>query len=94
MLGPTTAARADCQCVAGGKRFVVGEVACISLPSGDQLARCSMVLNNSSWTKLQDSCPVGFDDTQQSQIVASVDHHAPHDGHAHHKHGTKIAIVD
>ena len=56
----TAPARADCQCVAAGKKYQVGEVACLSLPEGNRLARCGMVLNNSSWTKLQDSCPVAF----------------------------------
>lgn len=56
-------AKADCQCVAAGKRYQLGEVACLSLPEGDRLARCSLVLNNSSWTKLQDSCLVGSNAT-------------------------------
>ena len=54
----TTAAFADCQCMANGRTFHHGEIACLRLPSGSQLARCGMVLNNSSWIKLQDGCPV------------------------------------
>ncbi|WP_127523585.1 hypothetical protein [Mesorhizobium sp. Z1-4] len=57
-------ARADCQCVAAGKKYGVGEVACLRLPGGDRLARCSMVLNNSSWTPLQQSCPFAMADTE------------------------------
>jgi hypothetical protein len=63
VLGQAVPAQADCQCVAAGKRYHLGEIACISLPEGDRLARCSMVLNNSSWMKLHDSCPVGFDES-------------------------------
>jgi hypothetical protein len=53
----TTAALADCRCMANGRTFHHGEIACLRLPSGPQLARCGMVLNNSSWIKLQDGCP-------------------------------------
>ncbi|WP_274629238.1 hypothetical protein [Arvimicrobium flavum] len=52
-----TPAAADCKCRANGKLFHHGEVACLSLPTGQQLARCDMVLNNSSWQKVQDGCP-------------------------------------
>ncbi|MGO4831851.1 hypothetical protein AB4144_06070 [Rhizobiaceae sp. 2RAB30] len=48
---------ADCQCFANGRRYHHGEIACLKLPNGDQLARCDMVLNNSSWKKIQDGCP-------------------------------------
>jgi hypothetical protein len=54
----TTQAFADCQCVANGRIFHHGEIACLHLPAGPQLAQCGMVLNNSSWIKLQDGCPV------------------------------------
>jgi hypothetical protein len=56
-------AQADCQCVAAGKKYQIGEVACLSLPEGERLARCSMVLNNSSWTKVEDACPRAFNET-------------------------------
>lgn len=52
-----TAAFADCQCLANGRKYHHGEVACLMLPNGDQLARCDMVLNNSSWKKIRDGCP-------------------------------------
>jgi len=54
----TTAAVADCKCIANGRIFHHGEIACLHLPSGPRLAQCGMVLNNSSWIKLQDGCPV------------------------------------
>jgi len=54
----TPAAMADCQCMANGRVFHHGEIACLRLPSGPQLAQCGMVLNNSSWIKLQDGCPL------------------------------------
>jgi hypothetical protein len=53
-----SAAMADCKCMANGRVFHHGEIACLRLPSGPQLAQCGMVLNNSSWIKLQDGCPL------------------------------------
>jgi hypothetical protein len=51
-------AMADCKCMANGRVFHHGEIACLRLPSGPQLAQGGMVLNNSSWIKLQDGCPL------------------------------------
>ncbi len=48
----------NCTCRANGVDVLEGDVACLHLPSGDQLARCERVLNNTSWKKLQDGCPV------------------------------------
>jgi hypothetical protein len=53
----TNAARADCQCRANGRIFHHGEITCLRMPNGPQLARCGMAQNNSSWIKLQDGCP-------------------------------------
>jgi len=52
-----TVALADCQCLANGKVYHHGELACLKLPNGNQLARCDMVLNNSAWKKVSDGCP-------------------------------------
>jgi hypothetical protein len=58
MLAASPAATfADCQCLANGRRYQHGEIACLTLPSGSHLAQCDMVLNNSSWKKIQDGCP-------------------------------------
>ncbi|MER8520739.1 hypothetical protein NKI56_26180 [Mesorhizobium sp. M0622] len=52
-----TPARAECQCLANGRTFHHGEFACLQLPSGPELAQCDMVLNISSWKKIQSGCP-------------------------------------
>ncbi|MER9563003.1 hypothetical protein [Mesorhizobium sp. M0571] len=52
-----TPARAECQCLANGHIFHHGEIACLQLPSGPELAQCDMVLNISPWKKIQDGCP-------------------------------------
>jgi hypothetical protein len=67
----TTAAAADCKCIANGRVFHHGEIACLRLPSGPQLAQCGMVLNNSSWIKLQDGCPVAAIAPQPSSLWPS-----------------------
>ncbi|TIQ32234.1 MAG: hypothetical protein E5X48_25995 [Mesorhizobium sp.] len=44
-------------CLANGKSFKVGETACLTVAGESHLARCDMVLNNTSWTKVKDECP-------------------------------------
>ncbi|TPI30235.1 hypothetical protein FJW07_29530 [Mesorhizobium sp. B3-1-9] len=44
-------------CLANGKSFNVGETACLMLAGESYLARCDMVLNNTSWTRIKDECP-------------------------------------
>ena len=63
------AAIADCQCLANGRKYHHGEIACLKLPTGDQLARCDMVLNNSAWKKVADGCPqAGAQSSKESPI--------------------------
>ena len=45
------------ECLANGKSFQVGQVACLTIAGESHLARCEMVLNNTSWTKIHDDCP-------------------------------------
>ncbi len=54
---PVTAA-ADCQCRSNGEYFVLGEHTCIKTNEGYRLARCDMVLNNTSWVVVGYSCPM------------------------------------
>lgn len=50
-------AEAVCSCVANGQTYQLGEIACFTLPNGQKRARCDRVLNNTSWTFLDDECP-------------------------------------
>ncbi len=52
-----TPAFADPECLANGKSFQIGQVACLTLSGRSHLARCDMVLNNTSWAKIRDDCP-------------------------------------
>ncbi|TGV77849.1 hypothetical protein EN801_036415, partial [Mesorhizobium sp. M00.F.Ca.ET.158.01.1.1] len=45
------------ECLANGKSYPVGQVACLTVADQSHLARCDMVLNNTSWTKVCDGCP-------------------------------------
>ena len=45
-------------CAANGTRYEMGAVVCIRSPAGSWLGRCGKVLNNSSWTKLGEGCPL------------------------------------
>ena len=55
--GSASLADADCTCRGPGVVAHHGETVCLHTPMGPRLARCEMVLNNSSWTFLPDPCP-------------------------------------
>lgn len=49
----------NCYCKnTDGKQHAVGEVACMTVGGRSYLAQCEMNLNVTSWSKLQDGCPV------------------------------------
>jgi len=47
------------QCRANGQIFPAGGFACLTISGRRHLARCDAVLNNSSWTAVQEDCPGG-----------------------------------
>ncbi|MER9073648.1 hypothetical protein NKH80_12615 [Mesorhizobium sp. M0904] len=56
-MAVATPAFADAECLANGKSFQIGRVACLTLAGQSYLARCEMELNNTSRTKQRDGCP-------------------------------------
>ena len=56
-MAAPAAAFADQQCLANGKSYKVGQVACLTVSDQSHMARCDLVLNNTSWTKIGDTCP-------------------------------------
>lgn len=46
-----------CTCRAQGRDFELGERACLRTPNGMRMARCTMVLNNTSWEFSDELCP-------------------------------------
>lgn len=62
----------DCYCKSrDGKQHAIGEVACMTVDGKSYLAQCEMNLNVTSWSKLQEGCPV----TQRSPWQQSAWHH-------------------
>ena len=57
-LSPALADAHNCKCRNRGVVFELGETSCLRVDGGSYLARCEMKLNVSSWTKIQDGCPV------------------------------------
>ncbi len=53
---PTAAGENGCTCKYIGGDVKQGDTACISTAKGKSLARCEMVLNNTSWTVLNQPC--------------------------------------
>lgn len=88
LLGGQTVAAADCECRANGRLYRHGELACLRLPTGDQLARCDMVLNNSAWKKVRDGCPEASAGDAGSPIGDGMDAATPPagSGEAHSPH--------
>lgn len=56
---PSAIAGQDCECLGNGKRIKEGGVVCLQIGSSQRyLARCEKNLNNTSWKKISDGCPV------------------------------------
>ena len=61
-----------CQCRANGGNYDLNTVVCIRNGSLSFLARCEMVLNNTAWKKLADSCPYSSNDTKPGTVVVAL----------------------
>ena len=57
-LVPTLADAHNCKCRNRGTYFELGETSCLRVDGKSYLARCEMRLNVSSWTKIEDGCPL------------------------------------
>jgi hypothetical protein len=55
---PAAAGEHGCSCKYAGGDVMLGETACIKTSNGKSLARCEMVLNNTSWKLLDQPCEV------------------------------------
>jgi hypothetical protein len=65
-------ANADCTCRGPGVIAHHGQTVCLKTPSGPRLARCEMVLNNSSWTFLAEACPQALRGGQNELTATST----------------------
>lgn len=73
----TGAAAADggipCLCRYEGAYYAQGDCVCMRSSSGERLACCARVLNNSSWNFVTDGCDVSQNETLPPQLGASPD---------------------
>jgi hypothetical protein len=69
VLIPVIADAHNCKCRNRGVMFELGETSCLRVDGGTYLARCEMKLNVSSWTRIQDGCPVTSRSLPQSTSV-------------------------
>ena len=59
LAAPPAFAGQECECFGNGKRVKEGSVVCLQIGSSQRyLARCERNLNNTSWKKITDGCPV------------------------------------
>ena len=59
LSAPAALAGQECECLGNGKRIKEGGVICLQIGSSQRyLARCERNLNNTSWKKISDGCPV------------------------------------
>ncbi|MGP4674321.1 hypothetical protein ACSV5N_20405 [Agrobacterium salinitolerans] len=65
-LIPTLTDAHNCKCRNRGAMFELGQTSCLKVDGSSYLARCEMKLNVSSWTKIEDGCPV----TQRVQSMS------------------------
>ncbi len=77
LAAAASAAEITCKCRSNGEFFVLGEHTCIKTSEGFRLARCDMVLNNTSWVVVGNSCPLsalppGSD--PEGRLLASLQH--------------------
>lgn len=55
----TSYAEKECTCRFKEMSVPEGITVCLNLPTGNVLATCSRVLNNTSWKFLEQECPLG-----------------------------------
>lgn len=58
VLIPISADAHNCKCRNRGVMFELGQTSCLKVDGSSYLARCEMKLNVSSWTRIQEGCPV------------------------------------
>ncbi|MHB0954411.1 MAG: hypothetical protein ACYC10_21160 [Allorhizobium sp.] len=61
----------DCTCRnRDGKKYELGRVICLDVDGRRYLARCEMNLNVTTWTKLQEGCPISGGNASGSSLIA------------------------
>ena len=65
-----TADAHNCRCRNRGVMFDLGQTSCLHVDGRNYMARCEMKLNVSSWTKVEDGCPISRID--QSSVSTAL----------------------
>jgi len=72
-LASSAFAGQDCECLGNGKRVKEGSVICLQIGSSQRyLARCERNLNNTSWKKITDGCPLSQMSPRTSTMAAPI----------------------
>ena len=71
-LASSALAGPECRCRYLGREFEHGALVCITLDGRSKLARCDMLLNNSSWTFLKDGCPSALMTPLRNEFAAAL----------------------
>lgn len=58
----------NCRCRNRGVMYDLGQTSCLHVDGRSYMARCEMKLNVSSWTEIQDGCPIS-DARRQSSLI-------------------------
>ena len=72
MASPSAFAGIDCTCRYKGQDIPEGQTICMQLPTGNVLATCGRVLNNTAWKTIQKECPYGMLDAAQFSPIAKA----------------------
>lgn len=71
MFDASPSSAQDCTCRnRDGKKYELGRVICLEVDGRRYLARCEMNLNVTTWTKLQEGCPVSGGNAPGSSLIA------------------------
>lgn len=57
VFAQSASAASNCTCRGNGSDVPEGQTICLKTSAGAKLARCERVLNNTSWTILEEDCP-------------------------------------
>lgn len=72
MISSSAFAGINCTCRYKGIDIPEGQTICMQLPSGNVLATCGRVLNNTSWKTIQKECPYGMINPPQYSVKVST----------------------
>lgn len=61
-----------CRCKFSGQDYKLGQHVCMSTPVGTVLARCDLMLNNTSWVPTNTPCVIGMSPASSGTDLAAL----------------------